>query len=316
MIAPARIAAYDILTAVSAGRTDLAAAVANSRSRLRDNRDRSLAAEISFGVQRWRASLDHLIEHFSHRRVTSLDSEIVEILRLGAYQLTHLTRVPAAAAVDDAVDLARRAGKPSACGLVNAVLRAISRSRNALPLPVRPEHPDHDREHALEYLSVSLSHPRWLIERWYGRLGFDRTERWLTFNNSPAPLTLRANPLRTTLDRLLTDLTRSGVSLKQGPYAPHALIIDEGQALADLGPGDGRFVVQDEASQLVSLLAGPHPGPRVLDSCASPGGKATAVAASLRGNGLLVACDVRSRRMALLRRTIRAAGANNVRLVQ
>src|SRR5215813_3555925 len=116
MIAPARLAAYETLTAVSAGRADLPTAIAFTRASLHDDRDRALAADIATGVQRWRAALDHLIARFAKRPIDRLDAEIVDILRLSAYQLLHLTRVPASAVVDDAVDLARRAGKRSATG--------------------------------------------------------------------------------------------------------------------------------------------------------------------------------------------------------
>ncbi len=152
MISPARVAAYEILSAVEAGRADLSDALAATRTTLRDDRDKALAAEIAIGVQRQRAALDHLIAHFARRPFHRLDREVLEILRLSVYQLLHLTRVPAAAVVDDAVDLTGRAGKRSASGLVNAVLRAISRHRHALPLPPRPEDPA-DRPRALEYLS-------------------------------------------------------------------------------------------------------------------------------------------------------------------
>jgi 16S rRNA (cytosine967-C5)-methyltransferase len=315
MIAPARIAAYNILCAVSSGRSDVATAVAASRPTLRDPRDRALAAEIALGVQRWRGKLDHLIAHYGKRPIDRLDPEVLEILRLGAYQLLHLTRVPAAAVVHDGVNLTRRAGKPRAAGLVNAVLRAVSRNRRALPLPARPRDPS-DREPALDYLSVALSHPRWLVERWYDRLGPERTEEWLVFNNRPAPLTLRANRPRHTRDGLLDDLTASGISARPGHYAPDALLVDDGQALHTLGSSERGFVIQDEASQLVTLLAGPHPGPLVLDTCASPGGKATALAATLEGQERVVACDVRRRRIELLRRTLVSTGAGNVRIIQ
>src|SRR5206468_11524699 len=136
----------------------------------------------------------HLIVASSTRTIDRLDPEVVEILRLSAYQLIHLTRVPASALVDDAVDLTKRAGKRSAAGFMNAVLRSVSRSRNRLPLPPRPQS-GADRAAALAYLSVALSHPAWLVARWYDRLGFDRTEGWVRFNNQPAPLTLRTNRL-------------------------------------------------------------------------------------------------------------------------
>jgi 16S rRNA (cytosine967-C5)-methyltransferase len=315
MIGPARVAVYDILCAVSAGRADLPAAIAASRSTLTDERDCALAAEIATGVQRWRAALDHVIVQVSRRSIERLDAEIVEILRLSVYQLLHLTRVPASAVVDDAVNLARRAGKTSAGGFVNAVLRTISRSRAALPLPPRPVDPRH-REAALEYLSIALSHPRWLAARWYDRIGFDATERWLQFNNAPAPLTLRANRLRVTRDDLAARLAEDGVTVSPGRFAPDALLVEAGSPLRGTGIDQGWFVPQDEASQLVALLAGSDPGRRVLDTCASPGGKTTAIAATMRGGGLLVACDVRDRRIDLLRRTVAASGAGNVRIVQ
>ena len=327
MIAPARIAAYDVLTAVSSGGVDLPAALASARAALKDERDRALAAEIATGVLRWRATLDYLIAGFSKRALDRLDPEVVEILRLSAYQLLHLTRVPASAVVDDAVDLARRAGKRSATGFVNAVLRSVSRNRKALPLPARPDDPA-DAEAALDYFSITLSHPRWLAARWYERLGFDATETWLRFNNTAAPVTLRANRLQLTREQLagrlaaerpttpLTESRDEDVTVRPTAFAPDGLIVETGHPLRGAGVEAGWFVVQDEASQLVALLAGASPGARVLDTCASPGGKTTAIAAAMDGRGLLVACDVRDRRVELLRRTVAASGATNVRVVQ
>jgi 16S rRNA (cytosine967-C5)-methyltransferase len=321
MIAPARIAAYEILRAVSSGRADLPTAIASARDSLRDDRDRALAAEIATGVQRWRAALDHLIAVLSKRAVDRLDSEVVDILRLSGYQLLHLTRVPASAVVDDAVKLTRRAGKQSAAGFVNAVLRTLSRRRNDLPLPARPPSPQVStnddgggRDATLDYLAVTLSHPRWLVERWLDRYGFNATEAWLRFNNTPAPLTLRANRLRATPEEVIQRLAQDDVHLFRGRFAPDALIVESGHPLRDRP--EGLFVVQDEASQLVALLAEPRPGWRVLDACASPGGKTTALAAALDASGRLIAGDVRHRRMTLLRKTLTAAGADQVRLVQ
>jgi 16S rRNA (cytosine967-C5)-methyltransferase len=314
MIAPARAQAYEILRRVSDGRATLPGAIAYGRARLKDERDRALAADIAAGVQRWRAALDHLIVQFSKRPITDLDPEILEILRLSAYQLLHLTRVPSSAIVDDAVDLARRAHKHSATGFVNAVLRSISRKKTALPLPRRPNTPT-DREAVLDYLSITLSHPRWLVSRWLDRFGFDATERWLQFDNAPALLCLRANPLRTSPDALARQLEQHGISVRRGRYAPSALVVEEGHPLR-IEDADGTlFIVQDEAAQLVPLLA-KMPVERVLDTCASPGGKTIALASVMNERGLVIACDVRDRRMRLLGRTIRGSGVSNVRLVQ
>lgn len=315
MIAPARVAAYGVLRAISAGNADLPTAIAVARGTLADERDRALAAEIASGVQRRRAALDHLIVYFAKRKIERLDPEIVEILRLSAYQLLHLTRVPAAAVVDDAVDLTKTAGKRSASGFVNAVLRSISRRRASLPLPPKPADPA-DRDAALEYLSVTLSHPRWLAERWLERFGLDIAEAWMQFNNTAGSVTLRANRLQTTREALAERLAQDEIQVHPTAYAPDGLVVDEGHPLRGSGQEQGWFVVQDEASQLVTLLAGDRAVPRVLDTCASPGGKTTAIAALMEGRGLLVACDVRDRRVDLLRRTVAASGAGNVRIVQ
>jgi 16S rRNA (cytosine967-C5)-methyltransferase len=318
MIAPARVATYEILSAVTAGSSDLPTAIASARLKLTDDRDRALTADIATGVQRNRAALDHIIVALSKRAIERLDPEIVEILRLSVYQLLNHSRVPASAVVDDAVNLARRAGKRSAAGFVNAVLRSVSRQRRALPLPARPRDAA-DRAAALDYLAITLSHPRWLVERWYDRMGFDATEAWLLFNNAPAPLTLRANRLRIGSEdfvRRMADDQNPAVEVHRARFAPDAFIVDAGQPLAGTGARQGWFVMQDEASQLVALLAGTHPGPAVLDACASPGGKTTALAAAMGNGGLLIACDVRAKRMDLLRRTITTSGATEVKLVQ
>ncbi len=166
---------------------------------------------------------------------------------------------------------------------------------------------------ALDYLSITLSHPRWLATRWYDRLGFEAAEAWMIFNNAPAPLTLRVNRLRTTPSALIERLAADDIRVRRGAFAPDALIVEEGSPLRVVRDD---LLVQDEASQLVALLADPTPGSRVLDTCASPGGKTAAMAATLGATGVLVACDVRERRMDLLRRTLAQAGAGRVRLVQ
>jgi 16S rRNA (cytosine967-C5)-methyltransferase len=316
MIAPARVAAYQTLLTISNGRSDLPAAIERARATLKDDRDQALAADIAVGVQRWRAALDHLIIKLSRRPLDRFDPEIIEILRLSLYQLLHLTRVPAAAVVDDAVKLAGKVGKRSAGGLVNAVLRAASRQRQSLPLPPRPDDTS-NREAALDYLCVTLSHPRWLVDRWLTRLGFEATESWLRFNNAPAPVTLRANGLAVTPTYLAERLAHHDIVTRPGRYAPGALVIESGNVLKKAHEiPDDWFVIQDEASQLVTLLAGPRPGPDLLDTCASPGGKATAFAVAVGERGRVVACDVRARRMALLRRTVTRTGARNIVLVR
>ncbi len=323
MLSPARLAAYDALLAVELERADLPGALAHARAALGDERDRALAAEIATGSLRWQGQIDALLAHFGRRPVSRLDVEIATILRLSAYQVLHLSRVPAAAATDDAVTLTRRARKGSAAGFVNAVLRSLARARGRLPLPPRPA-PDAiarigsdaaARDAALDYLSVTLSHPRWLVARWLDRGGFEAAERWTRFDNAPAPLTLRANRLKTSAADLAAQLVSLGVVTRPAEYAPDGLIVLDGNPLWTPLAAQGLFFVQDEASQLVGLLAAAARGERVLDCCASPGGKTTAMAAAMEGEGAIVAADVRPRRIELLRRTIASSGARRVHLV-
>lgn len=315
MIAPARVAAFDVLLAEAKGRADLPAALALVRDRLADERDRSLATEIAVGTLRWRAELDAVILSHARRPLERLDIEVLQILRLSAYQLLHLTRVPAAAAVDDAVALTKRASKRSASGFVNAVLRAISRGRGSSVIPERPSGTTTDQSTVAHYLSVALSHPRWLIERWLDRIGFERTEAWATFNNAAAPLTLRVLGDRSRREQVLAGLLARDIDARATRYAPHGIIVSKGGFPDELVP-ESDAIVQDEASQLVAMLAGNQPGPLVLDTCAAPGGKATAIAELLHDAERLIACDVRDKRMTLLQQTIARTRASRISLVQ
>ncbi len=313
MIAPARLAAYDVLRAVNAGRSDLPGALAQVRSRLPDERDRALAGEIATGTLRWQGSFDAIIEAFVKRPVEKLDPEVLDILRLTAFQLLHLDRIPASAAVNDAVALTGKVGKRSASGLVNAILRRISREKNRLPLP---QDPGTLFEDALDYLEKTLSHPRWLAKRWLDRYGFDAAQRWALFDNAPAALTLRANTLRISRDALAERLASLSIDTEPTRFAPHGLMVRHGNPLSTPLADEGVFFVQDESSQLIAELAGASVGERILDACASPGGKTTAMAAGMANRGLIVATDLRGRRVDLLARTIQTLGVTCAKVVQ
>jgi 16S rRNA (cytosine967-C5)-methyltransferase len=312
MTSPARTAAYHALRGIYGERVDLPTALVRSREHLHDERDRSLAAEIVAGTLRWQRSLDHLIAHFARRPIDKLDADVRTILRFSLYQLLHLDRVPASAVVDDAVDITRLARKSSASGFVNAVLRSALRERHRLPLPPRPLD-DQDRDGALAYLGITHSHPDWLVRRWLDRAGFDGAEAWVRFNNDTPALTLRANRLRQTREDLALTLAGNDVETEPLAHAPDGLAVTSGNPLRT--PANGSFFVQDEASQLVALTVAARPGHRVLDLCASPGGKTTAMAADMSDTGTLIACDVRPKRVALLNETIRVSGARCVEVV-
>ena len=295
------------MRAVSDPHVDLATTIERQRRRLTDDRDRALAAEITLGTLRWRAALDHVIAWAGHRRIAAFDPDVLDLLRLSAYQLLHLDRVPASAVVNDAVDLCKREGKASASGAVNAILRHISRERRHLPMPEEGDQ--------LDYLAIAMSHPRWLASRWLDRLGFDTALQWVRFNNQQAPLMLRANRIRTSRDHLARELETAGVTTTPARYAADGLVVTGGNPLTTPLSSSGHFVAQDESSQLVAAFAGVRAGETVLDACAAPGGKTSQMAADLGPGGRLVAADVRPRRIRLLAQTLRATGAHSVHIV-
>ncbi|MFO7692500.1 MAG: 16S rRNA (cytosine(967)-C(5))-methyltransferase RsmB [Vicinamibacterales bacterium] len=299
--------ALDTLRRVHTGHADLASALEHGRARLADERDQGLAAEIALGTLRWRAALDHVIAWAGERAVEAFDSEVLDILRLSAYQLLHLDRVPASAAVNDAVSLARQRGHIRAAGAINAILRRISRNRTRLPMP--------EASDPMGCLSITWSHPAWLAARWLDRYGFDAALEWVRFNNAPAPLTLRANTLQTSRDALGERLEREGVRTRPCVFAPDGLVVESGRPFSTSLAVAGQFLAQDEASQIVGAFAAPPAGGRVLDTCASPGGKTAQLAAAIGAGGLLVAGDLRSRRIRLLRQTLRAARITSAHIV-
>lgn len=247
-----------------------------------DGRDSAFLLELVYGVLRNRALLDWTLDRFSERPVARTDAWTRNILRLGAYQLIHLDRVPASAAVHTATDLAKRHGNKG--GYVNGLLRTVGRNKGSLPLP--------SSDHPVSQLSTIHSHPAWLVRRWLERFGLPATDAALLGNNRPAPLVVRANALKSSRDGLLSLLADQGAMVRPTRYAPGGIEILSSPGITKLPAfPEGRFIVQDEAAQLVSLLLAPRPGERVLDACAAPGGKATHIAELMQDTGEVVALE-------------------------
>jgi 16S rRNA (cytosine967-C5)-methyltransferase len=318
MAAVAREAALAVVRAVGDGRADLGEALARAKARLTDERDRALAGEIASGVLRHRAAIDYQLAARLTRPIARLDPEVLDILRVSAFQLLHLTRVPAAAVVDDAVSLTRGLRKSSAGGLVNAVLRRLVRERHRLSWPVRPMsvETDADRVRMIEHLAITESHPAWLVARWIDRYGVDHAETWLKFDNRAPALTLVVPPTAGTRESVAAALAAEDVATERTRVAPFGLTVVRGHPLRTEVFRAGRCLVQDEASQLIALLVEARPGATVLDLCAAPGGKTVLLAAAAAPMGYVVASDVRPRRMRLLAATVRRCTASGVGLVQ
>ncbi len=251
-----------------------------------DERDRSLVTELFYGVLRRLSELDFLIGRL---RDGAVDDDTRAVLRLGLYQLFH-TRIPVFAAVKETVALSRRAG-----GLVNAILRRADRERAQL-LDALASAP----------LDVRTSHPEFLLEKWTANFGADATAKLAEWNNTPAPVLLRANTLRTTRDELLASLPGAE------PHPFHLLALSVPRIPVEWLTG-GLCYVQDPSTLAACDMLDPQPGETILDACAAPGGKTTQLAALMRNEGRIVACDQWESRVTRLRENCQRLSATCVR---
>lgn len=271
-------------------------------------RDRSLATRLVYGTLAWQGYLDHLIEALG-QPVAHLDAPIRVLLRLALFQIERLSRVPRFAAVHTAVELSKRFRSGAASSMVNALLRRYLRERDRIPLPRRADDP-------ARFLSISLSHPRWLVEHWISQFGVQEAEALLAANNEVARTALRVNRLRAGPEVLVRHLGEHGVAATESLIAPDAVVLEHGGNPGRLpGFDEGLWTAQSEASQLVTLLLGAQPGWRILDACAAPGGKSTYLAEILRDQGEVVAVDLDAGGLARLEREAGRLGVDCIRTV-
>jgi len=294
-ISPARVAAFNILQQVETGAFSsvlLAAQEANLQPL-----DRALCHELVLGVLRWQLFFDKIAEHFSKRRVESLDPPVRIALRLGLYQLRFLTRVPASAAVNESVSLVRAARLSSATAFVNAVLRRAVREPNYDPAAkiVDP----------LEKISVQTSHPAWLVERWANSFGIEEAEAFARANNTVPPTAFRVVANRANQSEILSRLSAAGAALESSDIVNGAWRVSGATSLLREMSAAGEIYLQDEASQLVADAMEVKHGERVLDLCAAPGGKTTLIADRARDEAFIVAADRSVTRMATVISTTR-----------
>ena len=270
-----------------------------------DRREAALASRLTYGVLQNRALLDFYLDHCCSQPFTGLEPFVRDVLRLGAYQILFMDRVPDSAAVDESVELVKRRRRQRAAGMVNAVLRRLSREKGALPAI-----PDDD---AAEYLSLRYSHPRWLVERLLDLLGREEAEAYLRLDNESVPTVIQRNPLRCTAEQLTESLEASGARL-----APHSWMPDCWYLSGGGGPEAmpafqaGWFQIQDAAAKGAALAAGVKRGDRVLDVCAAPGGKSFAAAMEMGDAGQVVSCDIHPHKLALIEKGAQRLGLNCV----
>ncbi len=266
-------------------------------------RDAALATQLCFGVLQNQMLLDFYLAKFSNIPLKRMEGKVVQTLRLGAYQMLFLTRIPHSAAVNSAVALVKAHCKnPRAAGMVNGILRSMERSLQNMPVIPQGD--------PVAYLSTLYSHPEWLVKEFILSLGEEETAQLLAADNSQPPTAVMVNTTRTTAEALKAMLEADHVEAEPHPWLENCLLLSHTGDLERLEAfQQGLFYVQDPASRLSVLAAGAKPGMRVLDCCAAPGGKSFAAAIAMENQGEIVSCDLHPHKKKLIQ-----AGADRLGL--
>lgn len=274
--------------------------------------DKSFLSELVYGTIRWYGKLDWIISQFvPSKKLKKFQPEIVEILRLGLYQLFFLRNVPDYAAVNESVILAKKYGNIGASGLVNAVLRRIIRNKDKI------EHLKLEKD-PVKYIAVNYSHPEWMIERWIKRYGVEETIKLCMANNLRPPIYARVNLLKTDRKKLLNYLNNEGIKARESPNLSESIeIIDLVVPIYELSSyKQGLFQVQDEGAMLISHILDPKPDEIIIDACAAPGGKTTHIAELMQNKGKIFAFDIDIKRLNLLKENCTRLGITIVEAIE
>jgi 16S rRNA (cytosine967-C5)-methyltransferase len=275
--------------------------------------DRRLVTELVYGSVRRMRSLDAVIDQLAKKKADRQPPDLRAILHLGLYQLRYLTQIPAAAAVNSTVDLAKKNGFSGLTGFVNGLLRQYIRLQNDELKYDSIEHSALSIHHAkdplqlpenpIERLGILHSYPDWIVEMWLKQFGLAQTEQLCQWFNQPPAIDLRVNPLRTSIDTVEAAMREQGVSVSRLPNLPQALRLTGSIGAIQNLPGfsEGWWTVQDSSAQLVSHLLDPQPGEVVIDACAAPGGKTTHIAELMEDKGTVWASDRAANRLRKLK---------------
>jgi 16S rRNA (cytosine967-C5)-methyltransferase len=263
-------------------------------------KDRALLTEITYGTLQHKMTLDYYLQPFIKGK---LDDWVRQLLRLSLYQIHYLDRIPNHAAVNEAVEIAKKRSHKGTAGLVNGILRGILRqgvrSTDEIVDPI-------------ERLSIAASHPLWLIQRWVKQFGFEKTETMAFENNIPPAHTVRVNTTRTTVQEAIDMLLDEGIVAYQSEVIPECLHIEKGQVAKTQAYQYGAVSIQDESSMIPTYALRVEPGNRVLDMCAAPGGKSMHIAEKLNGEGFLVAVDLHPHKVKLIADQASRLGFENI----
>jgi len=264
--------------------------------------DKALASELVYGVLTWKITLDEIIQRYSLIKLKKISDWILNILRMGIYQIAFLDKIPESAAVNESVNLAKRYGHEASARFVNAVLRKISKDEVEKLIDYLKTKTKTD----YEIISILTSHPVWLVQKLLEDYDKKFVTELLNANNITPEVTIRANTLKTTREELKKLLDLKHIDCRLGNL-PDSIIAKK------LNTFDGQlYVVQDEAAQLACLKLDPKENEYILDACAAPGGKTTYIAQLMKNTGRVDAWDIHEHRSKLIKETAAKLGITNI----
>ena len=272
--------------------------------------DRRLVTELVYGCVRRQRTLDALIDQLGRKKSHQQPPDFRTILHIGLYQLRYQERIPASAAVNTTVDLAKENGFRGLTGVVNGLLRQYGRlaasSVDSLQLPVEP----------VERLGILHSFPDWIIQMWIEQLGVEETEQLCAWFNQSPTIDLRVNPLRVSIEDVEAAMRTAGVDVQRVPHLPQALRVIGGTGAIQQLPGfnEGWWTIQDSSAQLVSHLLDPKAGDVVIDACAAPGGKTTHIAELMADEGKIWACDRAASRLKKVKENVQRLQLKSIQI--
>lgn len=272
--------------------------------------DRSFLTELTYGTIRWRGKLDWVIRHFSKIPFDKIELQTLNTLRLGLYQILFLSRTPSSAAVNESVELVKRIRGGGGAGFVNAVLRSSIRQKEEI------SYPDIGKDPA-RHLSVVQSHPLWLVQRWINEMGVEEALHTCAFDNQISSLTLRANTLKINRKNLMEKLREEELKSIPTAYSEEGIVLQDPPPTSELPfLKEGLYIIQDEASQLVTSILDPKPGERILDACAAPGGKTTHMAQKMKNEGEIYALDLSKGKLDLIEEMCQRLGIRIIKTLK
>lgn len=279
--------------------------IKNFLKKYREEENANFIRELVYGVLENKDYLDYIIRKKSSVRLKKIHPTVLMILRMGVYQLCFLDRVPESAAVNESVKLTQANKLVKSKGFVNGILRSVAREKDKL-MEVQGVKDN-------EYLSIRYSHPQWLVDKWIGEYGYDFTKELCRINNTRPELNIRVNSRKIGREELRLRLEDLGFKVRNTVYSSYGLVIENPSRIVESEEfKDGLFTIQDESSMLVAEIMDPDKPSLVLDLCSAPGGKATHIGELMDDSGRIIARDIYSHKLDLIKKNYKRLGLTNI----